>query len=53
MVAIFETHIHGSEYLEGIGCSHCVGVYGNVCCKALVDKDSGFIPGVLKYVVRV
>ena len=30
----------------------CVGVCGNVCCVAAVVKDSVFILGVLKYVVR-
>ena len=23
-------------------CSYCVGVCGNVCCVAAVDKNSGF-----------
>ena len=33
-------------------CSDCVGVCGNVCCVAVVVKNSGFLSlGVLKYVV--
>ena len=32
-------------------CSDCVGVCGNVCCVAVVLKDSVFSLGVLKYVV--
>ena len=29
-------------YLEGIGCSDCVGFCGNVCCVAGVVEDSYF-----------
>ena len=33
-------------------CNNCVGICGNVCCVAAVDKYSGFFSfGVLKYVV--
>ena len=34
-----------------ICCSDCVGVGGNVCCVAIVVKDSVFNLGVLTYVV--
>ena len=32
-------------------CSDCVGVCGNVCCVAVVVKNSVFSLGVFKYVV--
>ena len=34
--------MHMAHVCFNVGCSDCVGVYGNVCCVAAVVKDSIF-----------